>query len=312
MFNMKNVGDLVTKKAYKAAFICKKHSPEILLVVGIVGVGASIVTACKATLKAQDVVLNAKEEIESVHNVRDAYIDKVDDKGLAVYTEKDEQKDLATIYIQSGVQLAKYYAIPVALAVASVGCLVGSHNIMQKRSVAILAAYKAVQETFDEYRKRVADEYGEEKEYQIRRGIKATDVVKTITDENGEEQTVVETECTDPNKYSAYSMFFDECNPRWSPNAEYNLMFIKHQQNYANDMLRARGHLFLNEVYDMLGFERTSAGAVVGWAIGKDNDNYVDFGIFDRTNGRARDFVNGYEKSVLLDFNIDGVIYDLL
>ena len=92
-------------------------------------------------------------------------------------------------------------------------------------------------------------------------------------------------------------------------------MFLRAQQQYANDKLIAQGHLFLNEVYDMLGLPRTKAGAIVGWVYDDNNavgDNFVDFGIYDVHRETARDFVNGYERSILLDFNVDGVIYDLI
>ena len=65
----------------------------------------------------------------------------------------------------------------------------------------------------------------------------------------------------------------------------------------------------------MLGARRTKAGAQVGWVYDENNvvgDNYVDFGIFDTRRSKARDFVNGYEKVIVLDFNVDGYILDLI
>ena len=82
------------------------------------------------------------------------------------------------------------------------------------------------------------------------------------------------------------------------------------QQTFFNDLLLSRGHLFLNEVYDQIGIDRTKAGQVVGWVVSKDGDNFVDFGLFDGSTQEKRMFVNGHENSVLLDFNVDGVIYD--
>jgi hypothetical protein len=50
---------------------------------------------------------------------------------------------------------------------------------------------------------------------------------------------------------------------------------------------------------------------MVGWIDGGDGDGYVDFGIYDiaAVNNR-REFINGYEPSIILDFNVDGVIWD--
>ena len=112
---------------------------------------------------------------------------------------------------------------------------------------------------------------------------------------------------------SMYARFFDESSPSWVNDAEYNLMFLRQQELYANDLLKKRGHLFLNEVYDMLGISRTKAGAVVGWIYDENNtngDNCVDFGIFDPHNEHNRAFVNGNTKTVLVDPNVDGNIVE--
>ena len=108
---------------------------------------------------------------------------------------------------------------------------------------------------------------------------------------------------------SPYARFFDETVYEWKPDPLMNKCFLDAQQRYANNLLEARGHIFLNEVYDMLGFQRTREGAVVGWIKNGDGDGYVDFGIYDG-NERSRAFVNGHETSILLDFNVDGTIWD--
>ena len=178
---------------------------------------------------------------------------------------------------------------------------------MSGRNAALIAAYKAVEQSFSTYRGRVREEFGEERDRDLSRGV----VYEQVDLENAEGKKSRQIVASvDPNKISEYARFFDETCTEWERNAEYNLMFLKARQTYANDMLRARGHVFLNEVYDMLGIPRTKAGAVVGWVISKDGDNFVDFGIYNPDNPRAADFVNGYEKSILLDFNVDGVIYD--
>jgi hypothetical protein len=176
----------------------------------------------------------------------------------------------------------------------------------------MIAAYKAVEQSFSDYRKRVVAEFGEEKDRLLKNGIKQSKVKVTELDEKGKTKTVEETiESADPNDISQYARFFDESSINWTKTAEYNMMFLTTQQNFANDLLHSRGHIFLNEVYDMLGIPRSQAGAVVGWVKGH-GDDFVDFGIYDRESGKARDFVNGYERSILLDFNVAGVIYDLI
>ena len=288
----------------------EKHSPEILMGVGVVGVVTGTVMACRATLKLNDILEEAQETRDKIKEV--ASNPNYEDK----YTEEDSKKDLAVNYIQTGVKVAKLYAPAVAVGVAGVGCVLASHDIMRKRNVALSAAYLTVDKSFKEYKQRVVDRFGEEVEKEIRYGIKAEEIVETVTDEEGNETTVTETVKTmNPTLYSDYARFFDEASPCWQNDPEYNLMFLRAQQQYANDLLRAKGRLFLNDVYEMLGIEKTKAGQIVGWVYDRENpngDNFVDFGIYDMSKERVRAFVNGYETNILLDFNVDGNIWDLM
>ena len=287
----------------------RKHSPEILAGVGVVGVIASTVMACKATTKLSYILEESKDQLDQIKTVAvdPAYADK--------YSEDDAKKDTTITYVQTGVKVAKLYAPSVILCAGSLGCLLASNNILKKRNAALSAAYMTVDKSFKEYRKRVADRFGEEVEKEIRYNIKAKEV--TTVDENGNEvtETVKVMDGTDdPNTYSDYARFFDESCAAWQNDAEYNLTFLKAQQQYANDLLKSRGRLFLNEVYRMLGIDETKAGQVVGWVYNPDNptgDNFVDFGIYNMQRERVRAFVNGYEPNILLDFNVDGVIWDL-
>ena len=288
----------------------EKHSPEILMGVGVVGVVTGTVMACRATLKLNDILEEAQETRDKIKEV--ASNPNYEDK----YTEEDAKKDLAVNYIQTGVKVAKLYAPAVAVGVAGVGCVLASHDIMKKRNVALSAAYLTVDKSFKEYKQRVVDRFGEEVEKEIRYGIKAEEIVETVVDEEGNETTVTETVKTmNPTLYSDYARFFDEASPCWQNDPEYNLMFLRAQQQYANDLLRAKGRLFLNDVYEMLGIEKTKAGQIVGWVYDRENpngDNFVDFGIYDMSKERVRAFVNGYETNILLDFNVDGNIWDLM
>ena len=288
----------------------EKHSPEILMGVGVAGVITTTVMACRATMKLDDILVEAAETREKIKEVAEnpAYEDK--------YTEEDAKKDLVINYTQTAVKVAKLYAPAVAVGVVSVGCLLGSHDILRKRNAALSAAYLTVDKSFKEYKQRVIDRVGEEVEKEIRYGIKAEEIIETVTDEEGNETTVSETVKTmNPTLYSDYARFFDEASPCWQNDPEYNLMFLRAQQQYANDLLRAKGRLFLNDVYDMLGIEKTKAGQIVGWVYDRENpngDNFVDFGIYDMSKERVRAFVNGYETNILLDFNVDGNIWDLM
>lgn len=302
--------DTIIRNYYKVEGTVKKHSPEILAGVGVIGVVASGVMACKATMKLNDILEDSKETIDKIKEVSNdpSYAEK--------YSEEDAKKDLTITYAQTGVKVAKLYAPSITLGTFSLSCLLISNNILRKRNMALSAAYLTVDKSFKEYRNRVSERFGEQVEKEIRYNIKAQEIETVIKNEDGTETTVVEeVNVADPNLYSDYARFFDESCVAWQKDPEYNLMFLKSQQQYANDLLKSRGRLFLNEVYDMLGIDRTKAGQVVGWIYDPVNpvgDNFVDFGIYDMDKERVRAFVNGYEPNILLDFNVDGNVWDLM
>lgn len=297
----------MTRTFNRAGLQLKKHSPEILIVTGVIGAVTSAVMACKATTKIDTILDEAKEKVETIH-------DCVQNPEMAdKYTEEDSKKDLALVYVQTGVKLAKLYGPSLLLGAASIGCILASNGIIHKRNAALAAAYTAVDSSFKEYRGRVIERFGKDMDRELKYNIKSEEVEETVVDENGKETVVKKTvEVANPN-YSGYSIVFDDGNTGWDRDPELTKFFLVQQQNYANDKLKSRGHLFLNEVYDMLGAPRTKAGAQVGWIYDEKNpigDNYVDFGMFDIHKPKACDFVNGREKVIILDFNVDGVILD--
>ena len=230
--------------------------------------------------------------------------------------EEDSKKDLAIVYAQTGLKLVKLYAPSVILGALSITSILASNNILRKRNVALAAAYATVDKGFKEYRSRVVDRFGKELDRELKYNIKAKEIEETVIDEKGKEKTVKKTiNVADPNEYSDYARFFDDGCTGWDKDPEYNLMFLKRQQQHANDMLQARGYLFLNDVYEMLGIPKTKAGQIVGWVYDEEcpiGDNFVDFGIYDYDKEKCRDFVNGYERTILLDFNVDGNILDMM
>lgn len=316
----------MSRTFHKVGFQLKKHSPEIMIVAGVTGTVVSAVMACKATTKVHDILEESKTKVNQVHEVLandDLRYEEVKQEDGALvrvekYTEEDSKKDLAVIYLQTGIKFAKLYGPSIVLGAVSITSILASHNIMRKRNVALAAAYTAVDKSFKGYRSRVIERFGEELDKELRYNIKAKEIETTVTDENGEEKVVKETvqvSDTNPTFYSDYARCFDDGCTGWTKNAEMNLMFLRRQQDWANERLKARGYLFLNEVYESLGIPRTKAGQVVGWIYDTKNpngDNYVDFGIYNIHIEKNRDFVNGYERSIWLDFNVDGNILDLI
>lgn len=296
---------------HRAGLKLKKHSPEILVGVGIVGTVASAVMACKATTRIDEVLEETKENLEKTRNYveQNGYSEK--------YTEDDHKKDTTIFYARGGLELVKLYAPSVTLGVVSITAILAGHNVLRKRNVAITAAYAAIDKSFKEYRGRVVERFGKELDKELKYNIKAKEIEETVVNEDGTETVVKKTvNVSDPNAISDYARFFDDGCTGWTKDPEFNLMFLKDQQRFANDLLQSKGHLFLNEVYDMLGIPRTQAGQIVGWVYDEKHpvgDNFVDFGIYgDLYDEKKRDFVNGYERTILLDFNVDGNILDMI
>ena len=301
----------LTRKFHKVGFQLKKHSPEILVIAGVIGGVTAAVMACKATTKAGDILDDTKRQLDVIHQgMEDGDIHGTE------YTQEDGKKDLAIVYTQTAVKFIKLYGPSVALGTASIVAILAGHNITKKRNAALTAAYATLDGSFKDYRNRVIERFGEELDKELKYNIKAKEVEETVTNEDGTESTVKTTvNVVDPNTISLYARVYDDGNTGWSKSPELNLAFLKTQQSYFNDLLRTRGHVFLNEVYDALGFDRTQAGQIVGWVYDEKNptgDNFIDFGIYDINDPQKVRFINGHERSILLDFNVDGNVYELL
>lgn len=306
----------------RATLQLKKHSPEILVVAGITtGIGAAVM-ACKATTKASAIIEESKVMIDKIHEtdekLKAGEVVKytAEDGTVAEYKPEDIKQDLTITYTQTGLELIKTYAPAIAMGALSITCILAGHNIMKKRNAGLAAAYVALDTSFKEYRGRVVERFGKELDRELKFNIKAQEVEETVVNEDGSEQVIKKTvNVVDPNQFSEYARIWCEGNIGWDKNPEYNRMFLARQQSYMNDKLRTRGHVFLNEVYDALGFNRTQAGNVVGWIYNENDpngDNFIDFGMFDIHDQSKINFINGDERSIILDFNVDGPILELI
>ena len=293
----------------KAGLKLKKHSPEILVVGGVVGLVTSGVMACKATTKLSAILDDSKEQIELFDKVA-ANPEMVNEE----YTVEDAEKDKKIVKVQTAVKVAKLYAPSIAVGVVSIGAIFASNNIMRKRNVALGAAYATVDRAFKDYRNRVVDRFGEELDKELRYNLKTKEVKETIEDENGKKKTVKRNiKYMDSPMPSEFAVIYDDGCAGWTKDPEDNKFFLIQQQRYANERLKRRGYLSLNEVYELLGFPSTKAGQVVGWLYDcKDpnykGDNFVDFGLYNVDCEPNRDFVNGYERNIILDFNVAPII----
>lgn len=300
----------IGRNVQRASLVVQKHSPEILICAGVGGVIVSTVMACKATPKLEGILLESKDRLAEIKKA-------ASDESLSErYSENDAKKDITIVYVQTGVKVVRNYAPAAVIGVLSITSIFASNNILKKRNAALAAAYTALDVSFKEYRNRVFDRFGEEVESEIRYNLKSQKIEEVEVDENGKEKKVKKTvKVAGLNGVSDYARYFDKTSTNWDRNWDYNEMFLKSQQSYANDKLRAKGRLYLNEVYDMLGFPWSKAGQVVGWVYQPENengDNFVDFGIKEVYRKDESQENDVFVKTLLLDFNVDGNIWDLI
>lgn len=283
----KHIPESVTRRVGLLGLKVSAKSPTLLFAAGTVGVLAGTVLACRATLRVSKQLDTFKQEVYDV---------KVQSQG----DEGKYSKELIYVYTKNTWLITKEFAPAIFVGGLGVVCLTSSHVILQNRNQSLMAAYAAVHTAFENYRARVREEIGEERERELYHAVETVQ----FTDDEGR---TGELKVADPSKWSPYARFFDEGSPHWQPQGELNRLWIECQQTYLNNLLRARGFVFLNEAYEALGIPWSSAGQAVGWLMNGDGDNYIDFGLY---KAHSRDFINGREPNILLEFNVDGVIID--
>lgn len=282
----------------KGLLKCKKHSPEILMVAGIVGVVTAGVMACKATLKVDEILDEHKENMDKIHSVEER-------EDIPEYTEKEMKRDTAIQYFNTGKKFVKLYGPSILVAGASIAAILCSNNILRKRCAAIAAAYTATDAAFKKYRQRVVDKYGEEEDRKLYFGEETQEIEET--DEKGKPKKSKKLVSTDP-----YKKYIRRGNPCWEDDEQFMETFFQLQQNFLNDLLKAKGFVTLNEVYRELGIRETNDGMVVGWIYDPkfpNGDNYIELRVH-KTNVMNED--NELEEAYEVDFNCDGLIYDLI
>lgn len=309
----------------KVKFDAAQKAPAAMIVAGI-GLGvAAIVEFCRKSREALPVIDEYKEtvaELTESHNTVVAFAEKEGKTDIIKNEHANYCKEMAIETAKTGVKLGRIYAVPIALYAGSVALNIKSYSVMRDRNLALAAAYAGVGNEIRRVYSRIEEKYGADAVDEIKHGIKKVEIEETKIDERTGKEViekkvvpVVDMASGDPNKVSPYARFFDETSRAWRDDAEYNLVWLMEREEEANRILRDEGKLLLNRVYEMLDMKHSKAGARVGWKYypngnNPSGDNRVSFGIHNIYRPAARDFVNGYEKVILLDFNVDGEIID--
>lgn len=293
------------KSFKKAQLTVRKHSPEILMVAGVIGTVAGAVMACKETLELEDVLDECKQEkmeLEEQYAMCEEY------------SEDALKKDQVKLTIKQVAKIVKLYAPSVIMEVTSIGVIFASNDIMRKRNASMAAAYATLNSMYKRYRQNVIESYGEEVDKDMRFGVKHEKV--TEIDEDGN-KVKIDARIVDLDNtalaISDYSRFFQMgCKGFDASSGRYNLLYLKGIQAMFNNKLIADGYVMLNDVYRELGFDTIPEGWSIGWVYDETNpigDNYIDFGLYEARNKNQR-AVNDWEPVILMDFNVDGNLYE--
>lgn len=289
----------------KVRFQFKKHQPEIMVIGGVIGMAASAVMACKATPKAVQILEESKETIDKINEAAEL---AENGELTKEYSKEDHATDLIGEYARTGIGLVKTYAPAVIVGGLSIASILGGHNILRGRNLALAAAYATIDKSFKSYRDNVIDRFGEAVDRELKYNLKAEEVTEKVEDpETGKTKKVKKTILvpTDDVRERGYARLFDAACDGWNNDANLNRSFLSGAQSYFNDVLHTRGYVFLSEIYRYLHYRETPECRIVGWTLNGDGDGYIDFG-FDKDDM----FMNGYNKDVWLDFNVDGPILD--
>lgn len=283
----------------------KKAAPDIMFFAGIALSAFSVYEFCKKAPKAEPIVDQYKDNIEAL----------AEDHKEEAYDDNEYRKIVVKETVKTGTELARIYWLPATMWVGSTALIGGSHYILKDRNAALGAIAAGLGAELKTLHQRIVEKYGEEGLAELKYGTETKEIeTKSIDEKTGEEVVNKSVVPMSPGRgLSIYARFFDETCVGWQNNAEYNLAYLMAREEEANRRLKADGHLFLNDVYDMLGMGRSKAGATVGWRYMKNNpygDNHISFGIHNDNRRGNRDFVNGIQPVVLLDFNVDGPILD--
>ena len=294
----------------------QEHSPEICLAAGIASMVGATIFACKGTIKAKKAIEDAKDDFDTIEKTEEEGHTYDDDNNEVEYTHQDSLNDKAIVMAKAGMNLVKAYGPAIVLTTVGIGLLISGHKVLQKRNLALVAAYESISEAYKKYQDKVKEAIGETAARNLKYGLEEKEIEVDTGKKNNDGTPKIKKEkklilTGDPTEFSPYARFFDSSCKSWENSPEYNYTYLISKQAWWNDVLRVRENhtVFLNEVYADLGIPVTEAGQYVGWTLNDDEGNgYIDFGINNTAYTPNRDFVNGYEPVCLLDFNVDGIV----
>lgn len=294
----------ITTAFYTGVARISKHAPTILSVTASAGVIATGYLAWKAGTRFEDVEGRdwdrRKECLRNADTIPDEDVPKIERKNRILFI-LDTVRTVAPAAIVGAATITMIYF---------------SNSISKKRLAAMGAAYATLQSAFDGYKRTMVEALGKESVDKIIKpklpnvGKSAEEILSS--DNKSDAANVSDAVVNSLKALSPYARIIaEESSTCWDPNEDYTSQNLAAVQLWANRRLERKGHLFLNEVFDQLGLSRTREGAVVGWLKNGEGDNYVSFGDFDASVYRVpSDDYTRVDSNFIVDFNVDGVIWD--
>ena len=294
----------ITTAFYTGVARISKHAPTILSVTASAGVIATGYLAWKAGTRFEDVEGRdwdrRKECLRNADTIPDEDVPKIERKNRILFI-------LDTV---------RTIAPAAVVGAATITMIYFSNSISKKRLAAMGAAYATLQTAFDGYKRTMVEALGKESVEKILKpklpnvGKSAEEILSS--DNKSDAANVSDAVVNSLKALSPYArVIAEESSTCWDPNEDYTSQNLAAVQLWANRRLERKGHLFLNEVFDQLGLSRTREGAVVGWLKNGEGDGYVSFGDFDASIYRVpSDDYTRVDSNFIVDFNVDGVIWD--
>lgn len=205
-----------------------RHSPEILIGIGITGMITTTVLAVKATPKALLLMEERKKELDV-------------EKLTPVETVKTTWK----CYVPAAVS-----------GVASIACLIGSNSVNAKRNAALATAYKISETAFSDYRNKVIETIGEKKEKTVR---------DKVSEEQVKNNPVKHTEIIVTGK--GKTLFYDNHSGRYFYSDLELIKRAANKLNRDIITDPFDSGVTLNQFYEEIGLSGTATGDALGWTL---------------------------------------------
>ena len=293
--------------AVRVGKFLRRKSPEIMTGIGVVGIGATIYTTVKAVPKIQEIKEEAKATLDD--------IDAAEASNFPNYSAEDAAKDRKIVRVQTAVKLVKAVAPVVASVGVTLSGFLGAHKILSERNATLSALTMATDKAFREYRKKVAETFGEEAEHDLRYGLTEEEIEVKAIGEDGKENVVKERRKVQNRAgyFGQFDFIFDENVPGWERDARANKTYVLQIQDWANKEAERKFYLYHNglsvaDICERFAIKKPKGSRNAGWMYDPNDPkwksgHYIDFGVFNIHDEDARAFANGLERSfhVVLD-----------